>query len=129
MPAQFTPYTAPAQFTPCTAPANMENPATFNMEMPAAFNMEIPEYQTMALEEDVCFRVGRPAVRIEPTWREEQWWLVAPVDFKGLEKRDFYHMGILDMVDGTLEGMDMQNMLPPLPPPVHWKDGESCRIA
>jgi len=74
--------------------------------------------------------VGHPAARVEPTWMDSQWYLVAPVDFKGLEQLPEHtqHRG-LERLDHAVRHLDEEGKIPPLPPPRHWKEQENCPIA
>jgi hypothetical protein len=79
---------------------------------------------------------GTPAARMEPTWQDGNWYLVAPVDFKGMEnmkKQGKWSAGMeydtLNSVDQAVRELDAQGHLAPLPPPRHWKEHKGCPIA
>jgi hypothetical protein len=79
---------------------------------------------------------GTPAARMEPTWQDGNWYLVAPVDFKGLEnmkRQGKWSQGMeydaLNSVDDAVRDLDAQGLIAPLPPPRHWKEHKSCPIA
>jgi hypothetical protein len=79
---------------------------------------------------------GTPAARVEPTWQDGNWYLVAPVDYKGLESfkaqgkwsSTMEHHALTGVDDAVME-LDEQGHLAPLPPPRHWKEHKSCPIA
>eukprot|EP00747_Dinoflagellata_sp_TGD_P178714 gnl/TRDRNA2_/TRDRNA2_28170_c0_seq1.p1 gnl/TRDRNA2_/TRDRNA2_28170_c0~~gnl/TRDRNA2_/TRDRNA2_28170_c0_seq1.p1 ORF type:complete len:238 (-),score=41.90 gnl/TRDRNA2_/TRDRNA2_28170_c0_seq1:62-736(-) len=59
-----------------------------------------------------------PSVRLEPHWMDSEWWLTAPVDFKGLhELPPDVAQRALDRVDNTVRRMDLEGRLPRLPAP------------
>lgn len=79
---------------------------------------------------------GTPAARLEPTWIGGEWYLVAPVDFKGLENSEKTHGFSKEMqnhqlrvVDDAVHHLESQGTLPTLPPPRHWKEHKDCPIA
>jgi hypothetical protein len=79
---------------------------------------------------------GTPAARMEPTWQDGNWYLVAPVDFKGMEnmKRQgkwspAMEYDTLNSVDQAVRDLDAQGHIAPLPPPRHWKEHKGCPIA
>jgi len=73
---------------------------------------------------------GDPSVRVEPHWREGEWWLAAPVDFKGLDALPEDRKAFaLQKLEDIVWNMDQQNALPPMPPPNHVQDGPECFIA
>jgi len=102
------------------------------------------------LEADFWVGAGTPAARLEPTWIGGEWYLVAPVDLKGLENsdktngfpirressdgaREFrdeqqrrHFQNELRVVDGAAHQMESQINLPP---PRHWKEHKNCPIA
>lgn len=74
---------------------------------------------------------GSPVARLEPTWIDGAWYLVAPVDFKGMEQKMSRQRQAheLNTVDEALRSLDAEGNLPALPPPRHWKEHKSCPIA
>lgn len=80
------------------------------------------------LEPDFWVRVN--GKRLEPTWQDSAWYMVAPVDFKGLASMPGGGKAkYLDPVDVGVHHADLEGHLPPLPPPRHWKEHKSCPIA
>jgi len=79
---------------------------------------------------------GTPAARLEPTWIGGEWYLVAPVDFKGLANSERTHgfdketqNAQLRVVDDAVHHLESQGLLPSFPPPRHWKEHKNCPIA
>merc|ERR1712007_65815 len=73
---------------------------------------------------------GDPSVRVDPHWREGEWWLAAPVDFKGLDALpDDRKAFALQKLEDIVWNMDQQGVLPSMPPPNHVQDGPECFIA
>lgn len=103
-----------SSFNPCAAPADQAYPC-----------INKPEHS------DIWYTVGEPSTRVEPHWRNERWWLAAPVDFVGLEKcgGSQKHSDSLQMVDSTLGEARKQGNLPQLPRPNHVENASDCPIS
>mmetsp|Transcript_31461 Transcript_31461/g.73488 ORF Transcript_31461/g.73488 Transcript_31461/m.73488 type:complete len:426 (-) Transcript_31461:97-1374(-) len=81
---------------------------------------------TGVLEDGFWIKAGDR--RVEPHWMDTQWWLTAPVDFKGLERLDYTsQQNALDLTDYTVRVMDNEGQLPPLPRYYH--EGKECPIS
>lgn len=73
---------------------------------------------------------GTPAARLEPTWIDGAWYLVAPVDFKGADRLPApVRNARFATVDEAVRHLDRNGDIPPLPPPRHWKENKNCPIA
>mmetsp|Transcript_98167 Transcript_98167/g.278174 ORF Transcript_98167/g.278174 Transcript_98167/m.278174 type:complete len:418 (-) Transcript_98167:175-1428(-) len=137
------PATSPDYMAPSMPPSQLESAGAIPSHDPmagpapahaapgfAASLDDAPEQCVPALNEGTWYAMGQPAVRIEPTWCEEAWWFVAPIDYKGLEQYNVDSREVQDRIDSKLLAMEIQDKLPPLPPPRHWRAAnESCRMA
>jgi len=86
------------------------------------------ESGTGRMEEGFWFRAGTPAIRVEPHWKDSQWYITAPVDLKGIQhlpqeqREDFLYS-----TDYHVASMDDAGKLPALAHPHH--EGKSCPIS
>jgi len=105
-----------------------EEPSTFPLHL---YSPRQPLACSVTNEQDtgLWIGVGTPAARLEPTWIDGAWYLVAPVDFKGLDglPRERQNQ-ILTNVDEALRQVDQDGQIPPLPPPRHCQE-DTCPIA
>lgn len=80
------------------------------------------------LQDGFWFRAGNPAARIEPHWKDSQWWLVTPLDYKGLNKMTkVQRQELLNRTDTSVANMDREGQLPDLQR--YWHEGKSCPIS
>merc|ERR1712136_176530 len=86
------------------------------------------EFGAGRMEEGFWFRAGTPAIRVEPHWKDSQWYITAPVDLKGIrhlpqeQREDFLYS-----TDYHVASMDDAGKLPALAHPHH--EGKSCPIS
>jgi len=79
--------------------------------------------------EDIWLPVGQPAVRVEPNWRDGQWFYTTAVDFKGLERCPLgSKQDMLILADEALLSMEENGEIPPLPMPRAWTETDTCPI-
>jgi len=82
---------------------------------------------------NVWFSLGAsaagPSMRVEPTWKDDRWSYVAPVDHRGLEQRGVEWREPLDIMESSLQLAQEQGKLPTLPIPNQWRETEACPIA
>lgn len=82
---------------------------------------------------------GLPYARVEPQWRQGNWYIVAPADLKGVESGNPDWEMCFDKVDDAVENLRMRTRdkqgniyagaWESLPNPGHWKQGRDCPIS
>lgn len=105
----------------------VQHPTMMMQPSPIQYMAEQPVPDT-ALREDGWFSVDHSGARVEPHWMGGEWWLTAPVDYKGLEKMpQQWQQAKLNRVDDAVQELDDTGRIPNLPQYYH--AGKECPIS